>query len=267
MKRPEMIMKSSVLFAVLLCAFTCVLKAQNQVNQPYTAITMQMIAEIDKGATTDWALVEKYLKKGASANVYTKDSACPLHHAAESGQLEIVKLLLKKGADINATDKYYLWTPLHRAAKFGKGDVAAYLIKKGAKVNAVSGRGFMPLHVAIQNQQTELVRLLIAKGSDVNARIGYGYNALQMAVEYGNIETLTLLIDKGAAMDTIAGEDRTALMTAVGQNRIDKATILLSKGANVNIKQKNGWTALDLANSDEMKNLLIAKGAKPGSEL
>jgi ankyrin repeat protein len=68
-------------------------------------------------------------------------------------------------------------------------------------------------------------------------------------------------------MNVIAGEDRTALMTAAAQNRMDMAKVLLEKGAGVNIKEKHGWTALDLANSDEMKNLLASKGAKPGTEL
>lgn len=60
----------------------------------------------------------------------------PLHKAAEKGKLEACKLLVEKGASVDARDKDGL-TPLHDACTLGKVEVVEYLISQGASVDAV----------------------------------------------------------------------------------------------------------------------------------
>lgn len=69
----------------------------------------------------------------------------PLHFAAGYNHLEVVKLLLENGADIEAKDKGCL-VPLHNACSYGHYEVAELLIKYGADVNAVDLFNFSPLH-------------------------------------------------------------------------------------------------------------------------
>lgn len=69
----------------------------------------------------------------------------PLHFAAGYNHPEVVKLLLEKGADIEAKDKGHL-VPLHNACSYGHYEVAELLIKYGANVNAVDLWNFSPLH-------------------------------------------------------------------------------------------------------------------------
>jgi ankyrin repeat protein len=67
-----------------------------------------------------------------------------------SGEWDIAKLLIIRGADVDAEteDK---WTPLHFAAQKGQRNIAEVLIEKGADVNAPDVNGFMPIHVAAEN--------------------------------------------------------------------------------------------------------------------
>ncbi|HNI94438.1 MAG TPA: ankyrin repeat domain-containing protein, partial [Leptospiraceae bacterium] len=70
-----------------------------------------------------------------------KNGNTPLHNAAESDDLDTVKYLIEKGADIRIKDKDGN-TPLHKAAESGELNIVKYLIQKGADVNAKNNQGF-----------------------------------------------------------------------------------------------------------------------------
>ena len=82
----------------------------------------------------------------ADVNAKNKTGATPLHFATNYGQLEIVELLISKGADVNAKDHVSI-TPLHLVPIFHNHQlkIAGLLIAKGANVNAKSGDGSTPL--------------------------------------------------------------------------------------------------------------------------
>lgn len=72
----------------------------------------------------------------------------PLIASAENGHLEVVKFLIEKGANVNATAQYRKDTALHVAAQNGFADVCTYLIQKGADKNAVNDEGKKPVELA-----------------------------------------------------------------------------------------------------------------------
>ena len=90
----------------------------------------------------------------------------PLHIAAYKGNLEIVKILVEKSADINARDEYFLSTPLLDACMKGHHDVVKYLLDKGAIVNVQDKILESPLHKAILYQNTNIVNLLLEYGAN-----------------------------------------------------------------------------------------------------
>lgn len=90
--------------------------------------------------------IEELIKKGADVNVTDKDGSTALHWAAQEGDVHLCSVLLKAGADVNAGDRDGV-TPLEVAASGGGIKVFRLLLKSGADVGT-SADGFTPLHAA-----------------------------------------------------------------------------------------------------------------------
>ena len=83
----------------------------------------------------------------------------PLHWSARNGHLEVVRALIKAGADVNAKDNDG-WTPLHYSAWNGHLEVARALIEAGADVNAKENGGSTPLHAAAEKGHKSVIKIL-----------------------------------------------------------------------------------------------------------
>ena len=92
---------------------------------------------------------------------------------------EVVELLLRHGADVNAKTNKGV-TPLHIAV-LSNIEIIEMLIRYGADVNAVDGEGNTPLHYAFLDPCVEVVKLLLEKGADPTIRNGEGISALDIA--------------------------------------------------------------------------------------
>lgn len=95
------------------------------------------------------------------------------------------------------------WTPLHLASFFGHEQVAKLLLARGADVNARSrstrfARENTPLHAAAANRQVAVAEVLIAHGADVNAKDGSGFTPLALAAGGKNDLLVVILLEKGA---------------------------------------------------------------------
>ena len=183
-----------------------------------------------------------------------KGSSSSLHQAAADGDIEQVKLLISKGADVNAKDKKEN-TPLCRAVKSGKMEVLQLLVEAGADVNAGS---WSPLCVAVDENNVAIAEYLIAYGADVNP--DNEWTPLQEASDSNRIEMVEMLLAKGA--DINAGP-WTALHAAVNEGNMDMVEVLITKGADVNAKNSKGHTPLLLAAwyQPDMVEFLITHGA------
>ncbi|MBL8992542.1 MAG: ankyrin repeat domain-containing protein, partial [Spirochaetia bacterium] len=82
----------------------------------------------------DTAQVQKYFSKGGSAGIRLEYERSLLHVAAEWGQLEMVRVLIQNGVDVNAVDKAG-YTPLMLASQQGKTEIAETLLDAGAKLD------------------------------------------------------------------------------------------------------------------------------------
>lgn len=101
-------------------------------------------------------------------NKYGSDQDSLLHLAADNGDSETVRYLIKKDIDTNLRNISY-HTPLHLAAGKGHMDVIKILIMEGkANPNIFDARSSTPLHYAINNKQFDAVKLLFELGADIN---------------------------------------------------------------------------------------------------
>jgi cytohesin len=202
---------------------------------------------------------EKELTKPAKDTelAETAKGSSPLHQAAANGDVERVKSLVSKGADVNAEDEKKK-TPLHHAAKTGKMEVVQLLVEAGADVNAMGKNNWPPLCIAVENNHMAVAEYLIAHGADLNP--DNEWTPLQEAASSGSVEMVEMLLAKGADID--AGP-WTALHAAVSEGNMDMVELLITKGADVNAKDNDGRTPLYPAVRDQpdMVELLLAHGA------
>lgn len=120
--------------------------------------------------------------------------------AARSGNVEITKILLDQG--MNPDDHVYIGDrPLHVAIERNHTDVVKLLVKRGADVNARNSTGESPLIIAIRSRvgnTLEIIKFLVSNGADVNASSIFGKNALGTAAKHGDPEIVKYLLANGA---------------------------------------------------------------------
>ena len=163
-------------------------------------------------------VIEFLREKGAKEWVISKEEALEVSQgfwkdSSNLKSLEEIKELLKKGADVNVSDKY--------------GDTA--------------------LMVAAINGQLEVVKCLVEGGADLEAKDGDGDTALLGAAIKGKLDVVKYLAECGAELDVKDKYGITALMRAVSWEQLDVVKCLVELGADLEAKDEDGETALDTA--------------------
>jgi len=202
------------------------------------------------------------LAKGAEVNPTnnTKYRIPPLSWAVSSGNTELVKILLTRGADPKARDGNIL----RSAASGGDTEIVEMLITHGADPKALSD-GMTPLHDASEGGRDEVVKLLLAKGAEVNAKRFDGATPLMSAADRGHKTCVEILLAKGASINAIDDKGNTPLHWAVARENKEMVEILLAHGADINLKNKESQTPMQFAarwHQPSMVELLHQHGAK-----
>ncbi len=89
--------------------------------------------------------------------------------------------------------------PLHFAAANGDVELVKLLLDRGAEINAATQDGWTALHFACLRGDEGLVKLLLDRGVDVNTKTTSGVSALSIATSEGDREIVELLLDRGAS--------------------------------------------------------------------
>jgi len=181
------------------------------------------------------ALVEFILGiKGVDANAKSKKGTTPLICALEGHHEDCAKLLMEKGADINASSgEEGSWNPVLSAAYKGdvqslkfliansKGDLDVEMVQKEAK-------GYHAIHFAAASKDNavELLTTLLDAGADINALNENGQTALHLAVFWNNADAVKLLIDRGADRTIKNKSGRTAEQLAIHYDHVEVMKVL-----------------------------------------
>lgn len=148
-------------------------------------------------------------------------------------------------------------------------EVVKDLIKKGADLNWHNKYGETVLHIAaIRNLSVEIIELLVEKGSDVNSRDYYGYTPLMKAVIHrNNLITINYLLENGADINLQTITGHSALMIALRLRIFEPLKIFKYYYVDLDIISNEDENCRDLAyevfnetSKSEIHNLLNALG-------
>lgn len=242
-------------------------------------------------SNNDFEIAKKYLEQGANPNGSNQYDLTPLMITALNGNLEMAKLLISKGADVNVKDKNgntaltycsnYGYIIIAKSAdanvvkdKYGYIKIAKFLVENGADINHRNKDGITALEQALEQaakiNKFELAKFLIENGADhksINKSLvivsgqsdGWGISNKKEREEF-----LHYLISHNADVNAKNCIGVSALSNAVLVDNLEFAKTLLCNGANVNSKDYKGDTALMFACAKEnweITNLLIDNGA------
>ena len=270
MRKRDIIAYFSFLF-IFLCLFSPA--GQNQTGQDKRC--PQLFSAVKK---RDVETLEKLLAAGLPVNC--QDAGRPgwtlLHEAAFEDKSEIVKILLKYHADVNARD-WAGMTPLHRAAEKGGQETIGLLIAGGAEVNALGLSGGTPLFRAVENDNLEAAKTLIQNKALVNLAVRMCRTPIYQAAIEGKTAIVRLLMDNGADPNEKENEKKAILHQVINgleffdfkkpdkeSDRIEIVRMLLPKLKSIDSMDSNGNTALHLAAKRgflEITRLLVSAGS------
>jgi ankyrin repeat protein len=219
----------------------------------------------------DLAAVKALLDAGRSADTpIAEGHQTPLQRAASSGKTEIAKLLIERGASVNAPAAS--GSALHLAIQGGWDDIVQLLIDNGADPDQRDAFDNTPLVLAVSAQHRDIAEILIKAGADLGASSS-GLTPLMFASSTGDVDQVRFLVKAGAKVNGVGKGQyggRSALLAAIPDGQADAVKALIELKADVNQKGPDGKTPLAAAREakqEEIVTILKAAGARDGAAL
>jgi len=234
----------------------CLVKHGTNINAP---------CYLEKTPLT-WALSKKKLDLAkkliedadlkTNVNVKEEDDfkQAPLYYALEGNNIELIKYLVKHGADINVPC-YLEETPLTWALKNKKFDLAKKLIEDADLKTNVNIRETdrsaqsTPLYYALENNNIEMIKYLVEKGANITLPCNYSTIPIKNAIEKNNLAIFKILIEnsKEFNINTPNSEGESVIFDAIIKRKSEILNYLIEKGADLNKFCCKNWTPLGLA--------------------
>jgi ankyrin repeat protein len=178
----------------------------------------------------------------------------PLLAALGEDHIEVAKLLLERGANIDARETTGMTILLKALSQPhpNLADIVKFLLKHGADVNAQDDTLRSPLHLAEYSGELEVAQMLVEHGADVNFGDDDGQTPLHILLDSrindeGDVLNHALLLLKhGAEVNRRDNKKQTSLLLAIGGDLFKLAGILLEHGADANAENTNGNTPLHI---------------------
>lgn len=190
----------------------------------FSAAQADSFSDFFRAARSDNASgIESLLRRGFDPNTRDERGMTGLLIAIREPSPRVIQALLaspKTNVDLrNSNDE----SPLMLAAIKGQMDLVKQLIARDAEINKP---GWTPLHYAASSGQVEIMKLLLEKYAFIDAQSPNGTTPLMMAAMYGSPESVKLLLDEGADPLMKNQQNMTAMDFAVQGKRPDAVEML-----------------------------------------
>lgn len=262
-KYPKLVVIMLVLILVICCAVVAYLNS----NYRYSKLLVKAIAAENKAD-----MLEIIEKKPGCVNTYPtlapiwwqdlmdQSIQYPLGEACYMGNIEIVEILVKNGADVNLGAKLTPLSLIYFYKPQNWYDISFYLLENGASLNyeghnsatnvltyiVMSRPGIMSAENGKENSAEVLLAFHYALENCDQSKINF-MRVLQHSTTFDRIEIVTFLLDGGYCDVNDTSVGMTALMFAARDSTLEMVQLLLDYGADKNIKDSDGKTAYDYA--------------------
>ena len=232
---------------------------------------LQILSESDANDERNLLnIAQLLLMHGAEVNRWDKANNTPLHLAIRRSRSRLAGILFEHGANANAENNEGM-TPLQILSESDADDecdilnLAKLLLKCGAEVNRCDKANNTPLHLAMQRNRFMIAETLLEHGADANVENSGGMTPLQV-LSQSHIEDerillspALLLLKLGVELNRSNSDNETSLHLATQRNRFKLAEILLENGADTNAENDEGRTPLHIlseSNANDECNVL-----------
>lgn len=190
----------------------------------------ELLIAIDIGNSSE---VQRLVDEGKADLEMAWQEHVPLVLASSSGRLEIVKMLLKAGVDVNVQTRDGT-RPITTAAYFGHLEIVETLLDAGADIKYLDKAVGIsnPLCVAASANQVEMIKLLLRRGMDIEAPTHSGDTALILSALDNRFDAVKELISQGANLEAVNHQGNTPLLAASYKGNCHIVDELIKHGAN-----------------------------------
>ena len=183
------------------------------------------------------------LPRGFSVDSRNATGRTPLMNAALNGNVQVVKSVIKRGADPSLMDNRG-WNTLHCAAKGGDTDIISLIHTHLPNIDSKTREGDTPLMLAALNGKLRAVKWFLERGATVACEEKRGWNTLHHAAQGGDTDIISLIHTHLPNIDSKTREGDTPLMLAALNGKLRAVKWFLERGATVACEEKRGWNTL-----------------------
>lgn len=204
----------------------------------------------------DLEMADVLLRAGADANATNELGVTPLSLACVNGSASMVERLLARGADISRTLPTGV-TALMTCARSGSVDAVRHLLTAGANVNALETvRGQTALMWAVAERHALVAEVLVTAGANASAKSISSFTPLLFAAQQGDQKSARILLDSGVDINDVGSDGSAALLVATESGHVDMVRFLIEAGADIDAMGA-GRTALHASIQHERPDMAI----------
>ena len=195
--------------------------------------------------TGDCDTVRWLIEQGVDVNYCDKEGCTAVYCAAGAGNLDLLKLLKERGANIHVQSEMGSNSIMSAAIGTGDCDTVRWLIEKGVDVNHCNKEGFTAVHCAAEKGKLGVLKLLKERGANIHVQSEMGSNSIMSAaIGTGDCDTVRWLIEKGVDVNHCDKNGLTAVLNAAQQGHLDVLKLLKERGANIHVQSEMGSNSI-----------------------